>query len=803
MKDVGMYKSLAPRAGHVPVALALSLAVVLLSPAHGAAQEGALEPVRAQPVMIAVVEDGPSPGDTVLASIEREVRAILAARGETATFKKSPEFDAGWDPDRMESALRAALDDPEVDIVVAPGALITQAAARMELGKPVISAYVQRLDLFKIADFRGDRSGKPNLNFMLIANRAEGDIRELLELVTTRRIHVLIDAAILRQLTLLLGEIEELEGVTETDLIPVPVTTDVEAALAALGDADAAILTRLPRLTMEQHRRLIRGLNERRIPTFSVEGHGDVFLGTLAARTPELTTVAARRVAVNISELMRGSTMEDLPILVYADPRLLMNAETAVQIGYQPSVATLALASWINESALELNREPLAFSQVLQYAERGNLAIAISAQDIVTAEKERDLSLSPILPQINAVAELSGLNQLFLEGIVPDRYAVAGVRASQMIYDDATISQYRSSGRLLESSERLFEAVRLEAFDQAGTAYLRYALALILYRIDMGNLQVTQQNLELARFRAEVGYSGRDEVYRWEAEVAKRQSLLFASIATAEIERIRLNQILALEQDRKWQPQEVSEPEEQFPFFVGILEPLFGDADELERFRALSVWLARENDPELQAIEKQLEALDIEVGERKRRWFLPSISAGFLWDYQIDRRPELDDIDNNLWGFNFTATYPLFQGASRAFEVGRTSSEREKLFREQRLTGDIVERQTRTALRRLESSFPTISFNRRQAEAARRNFELVQEKYGQGLVNVTDLLEAQNESFVADQGAAAAVYAFLIDVVNFQRAIAWFEDDRLPEEREQLRRRIETDLGPNSTSNER
>ena len=35
---------------------------------------------------------------------------------------------------------------------------------------------------------------KPNLNFMLIANRAEGDIRELLELVPTKRIHVIIDA---------------------------------------------------------------------------------------------------------------------------------------------------------------------------------------------------------------------------------------------------------------------------------------------------------------------------------------------------------------------------------------------------------------------------------------------------------------------------------------------------------------------------------------------------------------------------------------------------------------------------------
>ncbi len=793
-----MYRLFARRRVGAVAPLATALSAIFLVPSGGVAQEGALEPVRAAPVTIAVVQDGPAPGDTLLAQVEVELSTILSGRGERATFKASPAFDAGWRADRMKAALQAALDDPEVDYVFTSGLLTLQAAVDMDLTKPVISGFVQRLDFFKVADVRADRSQMPNLSFMLIANRAEADILELLELVPSDRIHVLIDEVFVDQLAVLRGEIEELDGATGTEVVVVATSNDVEATLAGLGeDVAAVILTRQPRLSRDQMKRLIQGLNARRIPTFSVEGHGDVVLGAMAARTPELTTGAARRVAVNISEMMRGSDVTDLPILVSADPRLLMNAETAVQIGYRPSVATMALASWVNESALELTREPLVFSQVLQYAERGNLSLAISAQDIVTAEKERDLALSPILPQIGAIGDISGISQLFLEGTVPDRVASAGVRANQMIYDDARISDYRSSGRLLESSEQLYDAARLETFDLAGTEYLRYALSLILYRIEVANLRVTQENLELAKFRAEVGYSGRDEVYRWEAEVAKRQSRLFSSLARIETERIRLNQILALQQDRRWQPQEVGKPEEQFPFFVQMLTPLFEDAGELERFRALAVQFARESDPALRAIQKQIEAQDIQVGQRKRRWYLPSLSAGFFWDYQIARRPELDEIDQNLWGFNFTATYPLFQGASRAFEVGRTSSLLQRLYREERLTGDIVERQTRTALRQLESSYPAITFNRRQAEAAQRNFELVQDKYAQGLVNVTDLLEAQNESFVAEQGAAAAVYSFLIDLVNFQRAVAWFEDDRTPEEQQQFRQRIDAALGTN------
>ena len=793
-----MYRLFARRFGAGAAPLAFSLSALLLMPSGSFAQERALEPVRASPVTIAVVRDGPAPGDTLVARVEAELSTILSGRGEQATFKKSPDFDVGWRADRMKPALQAALDDPEVDYVFTAGLLNLQAAVEMELTKPVISGFVQRLDFFKVADIRADRSQLPNLSFMLIANRAEADVRELLELVPSDRIHVLIDEVYLEQLSVLQGEIEKLNSATTAELVVVATSTDVDATLAGLGEeVTAVLLTRQPRLSRDQLEQLIQGLNARRIPTFSLEGHGEVELGALAGRTPELTTGAARRVAVNISELMRGADVTDLPILVSADPRLLMNAETAAQIGYRPSVATLALATWVNERALAPTKEPLTFSQVLQYAEQGNLRLAISAQDIVTAEKERDLALSPILPQIGAIGEINGLSQNFLEGIVPDRVALAGVRANQMLYDDATISDYRSSGRLLESTEQIYEATRLDAFQQAGAAYLRYALSLILYQIDVSNLRVTQENLELAKFRAEVGYSGRDEVYRWEAEVAKRQSRLFASLAAAETLRIRLNQILALGQDRRWQPQEVDEPEDQFPFFAEILAPLFANAAELERFRALAVVFARENDPELLAIQKQVEAQDIQVGQRKRRWYLPSFSAGFFWDYQIDRRPQLEDIDQNLWGFNFTATYPLFQGASRAFEVGRTSSQLQRLFREERLTGDLVERQTRTALRQLESSYPAITFNRRQAEAARRNFELVQDKYAQGLVNVTDLLEAQNESFIAAQGAAAAVYAFLLDLVDFQRSVAWFEDDRTPEEREGIRQRIDATLGAN------
>ena len=49
---------------------------------------------------------------------------------------------------------------------------------------------------------------------------------------------------------------------------------------------------------------------------------------------------------------------------------------------------------------------------------------------------------------------------------------------------------------------------------------------------------------------------------------------------------------------------------------------------------------------------------------------------------------------------------------------------------------------------------------------------------------VTDLVNAQNQAFVAEQVATASIYEFLINLVDLQRAVAWFEDEKTPAEQD-------------------
>ena len=76
------------------------------------------------------------------------------------------------------------------------------------------------------------------------------------------------------------------------------------------------------------------------------------------------------------------------------------------------------------------------------------------------------------------------------------------------------------------------------------------------------------------------------------------------------------------------------------------------------------------------------------------------------------------------------------------------------------------------------------------SDAATESLELVRDQYAEGTVNVTDLLDAQNQKFTADQALTIATFEFLADLIELERAIAWFEADNDPAARDALVERL-------------
>lgn len=748
----------------------------------------AVSMATAADVTIAVVRDGPGPQDRLAGLIEQEL-ANHAPNGVTVRFKSAPAFDAGWDYAAAPGALQAAFDDAEVDLVLAVGSLVTFAAARSEtpLEKPVISTYVQRADVFKLPYSDEGESLKPNLNFVVIPQRSSADVRAFRELLKFDTLHVAVTPEDMISRDEVAASLERYESELGIKIIVVPVSPDDSASIDPLGDATAVYLTRLQRFTTDQRRELIEKLNQRKIPTFSMLGHSDVELGALAGVTPEIERQLVRRVALNLGRLLRGRTTSELPVLLSVDSRLRINARTASLIGYSPSRDTRIFAEFLHPEELQSDSSPLSFQQLFAMAETGSRLLRVADSTVEGFRKDQDRAKGGLFPQLSA-----NLNYTHADTDVTgsEQGAFGSLAIRQQIYDDSAWSAYRSSTQIQKSAELDRESDRLDVLASAGQAFYTLALAQAQYRIVAGDLRLTEDNLEMAKLRREVGFSGRAEVLRWESVLAERRTALFRAAETTEATRIALNQILGVALDSRWTPEPPVIDPDEFPVFEGRLDSVFDDLSLMDRVRKVIVEIALANSPELTSFDRAIDAQRIQVGQIKRSYILPRFFAEASYSEQLNSPQGVLFPEDDTYSVSVNASYSIFEGGRRKAALGRARSDEETLSLRRALLEELIEQRTRTAIRRCESSFPRIKFGLQSARAAGESLGLVREQYAEGSVNVTDLLDAQNQKLAADQFSSAAIFEFMGDLVELQRAIAWFENDHSAAERDALADRI-------------
>ena len=133
------------------------------------------------------------------------------------------------------------------------------------------------------------------------------------------------------------------------------------------------------------------------------------------------------------------------------------------------------------------------------------------------------------------------------------------------------------------------------------------------------------------------------------------------------------------------------------------------------------------------------------------------------------------------------------QRAAAREELGGLTAQRNAL-------AERIEQRIRTALHRAGSSFAGIGLVRDGADAAHNNLNLVTDSYARGVVSVVELLDAQNAALVADLAAATAVYTFLLDIMEVERAGASFSFFLTDAEREDFFERLEAFVDANKPS---
>ncbi|MEZ4601287.1 MAG: TolC family protein [Syntrophotaleaceae bacterium] len=783
--------------GYLSVVMAVILLLFVWSPAMAA------------PLTIGVVMDGPWAGNEPLLELFKRELTVLT-RGEFPLhFPSDKTLVADWTMEGVERKVDTLLNDPKVDLLLGIGVLTSHHLAhRGPLPKPTVAPFTVD-HLIQGYPKKGDGSGVSNFTYLASPSPILRDLRYFTDLVNFKKLAVLTYRPYL-------NAIPELSENLRTELhsrgiamTAVPVEGKAADVLAALPeDTDAVYVTPLLGLAPEEFQVLIEGLKQRRLPSFSYFGQKEVEQGILAGVASESDfSRLARRTALTLQSILLGDAPGKQPVLFSSDDHLVINMATARAIDFSPTWAQLVEAELVAE---DVNRQarPLTLAKAVHEAMTANLELAAAERRIAAGEAEVRKVRGALLPQLGIAANGLLIDEDRAEasfGTQAERSLTGALVLEQSLYSERLrtgfdVERHQQKARLQEQRE-----LRLDIAQAASTGYLNVLRAKTLLSIQKNNLRVTRSNLELARRRRDVGFSGPAEVYRWESQLATDRNEVVQAATRQSLAEIELNRLLQRPAEEAFSTEEVDLSDSDLLISDRRMEPYLATPAAYARFRDFMVEEGLAEVPELQRIDQAIAAAErVRVAARRSFW-APDLTLGAslgqrfyeggegtdspFGDFPLPVEiPEDDDTD---WSVGLNLSLPLFAGGALRAELDRANHELDRLRLDRRALADRLEQRIRSALQLARASHTGIGLARQSAAAAGKNLELVTDAYSRGVVSIIELLDAQNAALVANRVAANAVYNYFIDLMAVQRATGRFDFFLDADQRENWYQRLE------------
>lgn len=723
---------------------------------------------------IAILTDGPAPETEAILSAFKEQLAGLNQGKTEVKFPSNLQRQGDWDRYQIERHLQELLARSDVDVVITLGVIGSGMTAALEPALPVVAPFVIDAQLQSFPVTVKGTSGVENLHYLANPRGISADIARFQQATGANHIAVVAEARVTAAIPAAGRSIRRVADQLGIVLTSVEVENRAGDILAALPeDVDAVFFLPLLGMSAFERQQLVDGLVERKLPSFSALGRPAVEQGMLmgASLVPPGDRLG-RQLAVDVSDILRGRLAGELPVTFEVNSRLTLNMKTARSIGYAPPFDILYEADLLNDDVGEGRK--LSLQQTVSEALERNLAYAIAQEELLSAGESTQIAQSTLLPQIT----LNASSQAFDRDLVNSgstRTTSAGVGLSQLIYSESVTANYAISQRLEAAQAADAESVRLDIVQQAAQGYLNVLVSKTQLRIQRDNLKVTRANLERAQFRYKIGAADRSEVHRFETALGGSQQDVSNAQALYLQTMNQLNQILHRPIEEPFQPVE--------PGLGGT--PIFGDprlsefisdTTKARIFRDFLVKEALVNAPELVAVKEQMAAQERSLKAAKRARYVPDI----LLTGSLDRIVDEDGGDFNIdrdedWSVGVQLELPLYSGNKLEADKRQARIELRRLQLQERQIIDGIETQARFSVHKAGASRTNIGFARSAAEASTKTLEMVTDAYTRGSASDVDLIDAQNAALVAHLSSANAEYQFLLDLMDVERSIGFFD----------------------------
>ncbi len=712
--------------------------------------------------------------------VREEILTLLNNRFEVdmqATY-------CNYDIKVLNETFEAIFADPEVDIIVAIGAMSSGIlATQKNYSKPAIAGIILDNELQKIPLTDEGTSGVPNFTYLQSPFNIQRDLIKLKEIYPYRHLAFMGADELIDELSFVrdfIGNIAQGLG-AESHYVPAKGTAE-EIFLSIPEEIDAIYFFPIFNdAEMEIFPELMEKINQSGIATAALLGEEYVEQGVLMGyEAGKNLQSMPRRIAINILKILEGTPAADLPVAIPTyNETLLINAATANVSNIHPNFDIISEAIVVNFGE-ENTGTRHTLQGVLAEGLKQNLDILISQRDPILAQKDMQLARANYLPQVEGNATYSILDKRTAENSFGQqgRYTLSvGGTVSQIIFSEPAIANIQSQKLLQKGQEEGFRQVQLDVILDLATAYLNLLQANTLVEINIENVQVTKENYDIAQAKEAVGYTGATDINRWTSELAQRNIELRRAQAQFKQAQFQLNQLLNRPIDEAFNVEDITLQQQMLYVTDQRILSLIQNYRDLKRFSDFLVEEAINNLPELKQINFSLAAQERLRKSLSRRFYLPSIALnGSLTDvvnrWEVSENPQFPSpIDQPTWNIGIGLQYPIFQGGTRNLDLQRTKIAIDQLGDQRMNLRRQLDVRVRASLENASATFVEVELSRKAADAAKKNFDIVQDSYSQGIVNVTNLIDAQNVAIATALSAQNAIYQFVIDFLNVERSI--------------------------------
>ena len=759
-------------------------------------------------VRIGVVVDGPWERNEEVESRFRE-EILDLTRGEfDVRFPEEAHIVGDWSVARVDSALDELLASPDVDLLLAMGIIASDRVIRRPgLPKPVIAPFVIDADVQDAPREADGGSGVANLHYLASSFTFARNVDVFRELRDFRKLSLLHGPA-MKEIPGVEDRLQEIARDMGIELTLVEVRDRANGVIDGLPrDIEAAYVNPLLELAPGELEKLAARLIERRLPSFSVLGRSEVERGLLMSLGEDVFARRARRVALNVQRILLGEDASRFPTDFLQREELVINMATARAIDVYPSFALETVAELLNEARPPTGRR-LNLQLVAEEAVRVNQDLQALSRDVAAGYENIGIARSFLLPELEVTA-----NGIWIDadrasstGIAEGRF-LPGLTLSQLLYSDSAWANKKVQEDLQEARELDYERFRLDVVLDSTSRYLDVLRALTSERIQKENLALTRRNLELAQARVGIGASSPAEVYRWQAQIASDQASVIRAAAQRNQVEIAVNRLLHRPLEEPFVTEEIGVDDPAFLYVRERFYPYISSRQYFDVSRSALAAVALDQSPELLAIEAAIAAQERSFLSSRRAFYLPDVFFQASVERQIEGGAGADgplsDIgeafpgitieqpNGTNWSLSAQASLPLFDSGYRR-AVSRQETELLSQLRfEREALRERVEERLRSTLHQTGASYAGIALARDAADASRRNLDLVQDAYARGAISILDLLDAQNAAILSEEAAANAVYDFLKDMLQVERALGRFYYRSAPQEIDALFERLD------------